>query len=229
MKAKFACLALILTALGGCATGPYADPKDPLEPLNREIYAFNDSVDQAIAAPVARTYKQVVPELVQKGVGHFFGNLGDAWSGVNALLQGQGEAGLTNLMRFTTNTVFGFWGVLDIATEMRMRRTTTNLSDTLGVWGVPTGPYVVLPLLGPSTARGVVGKVGESHAGPVANPLNEVNDKPTRIGLGLLGVVDQRADLLNVTDRLGGLALDPYSFVRDAYLQREAHRISPQQ
>jgi phospholipid-binding lipoprotein MlaA len=213
--------------VGGCATGPYADPKDPLEPLNREIYAFNDAVDQSVAQPVAKAYQQTIPSVVRTGIGNFFSNLGDAWSGVNALMQGKGEAGMTNIMRFTTNTVFGLGGVLDIASEMRMRRTRTDLSDTLGVWGIPSGPYVVIPLLGPSTARGVLGKIGESHAGPVASPLSEVNGDKTRVGATVLQAVDQRARLLSVTDQLSGLALDPYSFVRDAYLQREAQRVSP--
>ena len=229
MKLAQIWLLVVLVTLGGCATGPYADPRDPLEPLNREIYAFNDAIDQSVAQPVAKAYQDTVPSAVRTGVGHFFGNLGDAWSGVNALLQGKGEAGLTNIMRFATNTVFGFWGVLDIASEMQMRRTKTGLSDTLGVWGVPSGPYVVLPLLGPSTARGVLGKVGEGHAGPIATPLKEVNADQTRVGLSVLEIVDQRARLLSVTEQLGGLALDPYSFVRDVYLQREAHRISPEQ
>ena len=225
--------------LVGCASGPYANPADPLEPLNRQVYAFNEVVDEAVAKPVAEAYQSVVPSPVRTGVGNFFGNLGDLWSSFNALLQWEPEHAATGFMRFTVNTVFGFYGVLDLASAMQMPRSDHSLSQTLGVWGVPSGPYVVLPLMGPSTARGVgagilsSGIVDPDHEvnwlqvseGSAPTEMLNIGHSQTQTSVSLVQVVDKRASLLEITDALGGLALDPYSFVRDAYLQRQANKI----
>ena len=233
------CVLLTLSA-AGCATGPYAHPQDPLEPMNRKIYAFNESVDEAVAKPVAKAYRAAVPSPVRTGVSNFFGNLGDLWSSGNALLQLKGEEAATDFMRFVVNTTFGFYGVLDIASEMRMQRTEHTLGETLGVWGVPSGPYLMLPLMGPSTVRNTTAAIASSgmvDSDQQINPLHwseggtpsaalNIEHDLTRTELGLLGAVNQRAKLLGATDALGGLALDPYAFVRDAYLQREAHKIN---
>ena len=240
MKTKLTAALLIGgLALGGCATGPYANPNDPLEPMNRSIYAFNEKLDNAVAKPVATGYRDVVPSPVRTGVSNFFGNLGDLWSSVNAALQLKGEEAGTNFMRCAVNSTFGLYGLLDIASEMRMQRTRHGLGETLGVWGVPNGAYVVWPVFGPSTVRntgaailssGLVDddqKINWLHVSEGGTPTAALNIEhaSTRTNVGLLGAVNQRAELLGVTETLGGLALDPYAFVRDAYLQREIHKI----
>ena len=215
--------AIAAACLGGCATGPQANPADPLEPFNRGVAKFNDTVDEAVMRPVAVGYEKVVPQMVRTGVSNFFSNLGDAWSAVNSALQLKLGDAAENWMRFTFNSVFGFAGVLDIASEMNIERHREDFGQTLGHWGVPAGPYVVLPLLGPSTLRDTV-------ALPVdwqGDPLTYVKPEVTRDGLYVLRVVDVRSNLLRASDVLEGAALDRYSFLRDSYLQRRRAEIGP--
>lgn len=205
--------AVLLTA---CATGPNANPRDPLEPFNRGMYSFNDAVDQAVVKPVATAYREVLPSPVRTGVANFFNNLQDAWSFVNNTLQLKGEGAGNSLVRVGVNTVFGLGGLLDIATEMRIERFTEDFGQTLGYWGVGAGPYLVLPLLGPSTLR-------DTAALPVdiqGNASSHFSDVPTRNSVTVLDLVDRRAQLLNATKMLDEVALDPYTFTRDAFLQR---------
>ena len=205
-----------LLALAGCASGPAADPRDPLEPLNRGIYQFNVDVDRALLKPVATAYVDVAPAPVCTGVNNFFGNLRDGWSAVNGVLQLRPREATENGMRFAINSTFGLVGLLDIASEMGLERTTLDFGMTLGRWGVPDGPYLMLPLLGPSTLR-------DTAALPVdgqGNAVGQVGHIPTRNELRALSVVDQRAGLLRAGDMLQEAALDPYSFLRDSYLQR---------
>jgi phospholipid-binding lipoprotein MlaA len=205
-----------LALLAGCATGPNANPRDPFEPFNREMMRFNEHLDAIALKPAATAYRNVLPPLVRTGVSNFFGNLGDAWSGVNSLLQLHlGDAG-ENILRFSFNTVFGFAGVLDIASELNIERHKEDLGQTLGRWGVPSGPYLMLPFYGPSTVR-------DALALPLnrrGDPVSYVEDWDARWSLYVLRAVDQRANLLRVTSVLGEAALDKYSFTRDAYLQR---------
>lgn len=207
--------------LGGCATGPDANPRDPLEPLNRGIYQFNDAVDTGVIKPVAEAYVEVTPSLVRTGVRNFFGNLADLWSFVNAGLQARPQEAVENLARFNVNTLLGFGGVLDIASEMGIRRTRLDFGQTLGRWGVPSGPYLVLPLLGPSTVRDTTGIVVESSG----DPTEVFGDNATRNSLLGLRIVDTRAGLLRATGLLDQAALDKYSFTRDLYLQRRDNQI----
>ena len=205
-----------LLALAGCASGPAADPRDPLEPLNRSLYQFNVDVDRALLKPVATAYVDVAPVPVRTGVNNFFGNLRDGWSAVNGVLQLRPREATENGMRFAINSTFGLVGLLDIASEMGLERTTLDFGMTLGRWGVPDGPYLMLPLLGPSTLR-------DTAALPVdgqGNVVGQVGHIPTRNELTALRVVDQRAGLLRAGDMLEEAALDPYSFLRDSYLQR---------
>ena len=205
-----------LLALAGCASGPAADPRDPHEPLNRGIYQFNVNVDRALLKPVATAYVDVAPAPVRTGVNNFFGNLRDGWSAVNGVLQLRPREATENGMRFAINSTFGLVGLLDIASEMGLERTTLDFGMTLGRWGVPDGPYLMLPLLGPSTLR-------DTAALPVdgqGNAVGQIGHIPTRNELRALSVVDQRAGLLRAGDMLQEAALDPYSFLRDSYLQR---------
>jgi phospholipid-binding lipoprotein MlaA len=216
-----AATAVSLAALVGCATGPNANPRDPLEPFNRKMMEFNEGLDSIALKPAATAYRNVLPPLVRTGVSNFFGNLGDAWSGVNSLLQMHlGDAG-ENFLRFSFNTVFGFAGVLDIASELNVERHKEDFGQTLGRWGVPSGPYLMLPFFGPSTVR-------DALALPVdrrGDPVYYISDWDARWSLYVLHAIDQRANLLRVTSVLGEAALDKYSFTRDAYLQRRRAQV----
>ena len=214
-----------LVMLVGCATGPQADPRDPFEPFNRGVSTFNDKVDEAVVRPVAVAYRDVVPSPVRTGVHNFFGNLRDAWSSLNALLQGRPKEAAENFMRFNVNTFLGFGGVLDIATEMGIERTPLDVGTTLGRWGVPSGPYLVLPFMGPSSVRDGVGLVIDGRGDWVAQDVDHI---PTRNSLYALRITDTRVVLLPATDMLKDIALDPYVFTRDAYLQRRASQIRGQ-
>lgn len=207
--------------LAGCATGPQANPRDPLEPWNRGVYQFNDAVDRAVLKPAATAYTTVTPGFVQTGVRNFFSNLGDAWSTVNSALQFKGQETMNSFWRFTINSTFGLGGIFDVASEARIPQKKQDFGMTLGHWGVASGPYLVLPLLGPSTVRDTVA-LPVDMAG---NPLGGINDVPVRNSLVGLGVVNQRAQLLDAGNLLNQAALDPYSFMRDAYLQNRESQI----
>jgi phospholipid-binding lipoprotein MlaA len=205
----------------GCATVKNADARDPLESMNRSVFNFNDAVDTVAIKPAARVYEKVVPQLVQKGVHNFLGNLGDVWSMANSALQLKGQHAVESFMRVSVNTVFGLGGVLDIATEMRLERHKEDFGQTLGHWGVKSGPYVVLPILGPSTLRDTV-------AYPVdykGDATHQFNDQATRNSLVALRVTDVRVGLLQAVDSLKEASLDPYTFVRDAYLQKRQNDV----
>ena len=211
-----AALAAVLMALGGCASTGQHNPRDPLEPMNRTVAQFNEGVDSVLLKPVATVYQRHVPALVRTGVSNFFGNLGDLWSGANSLMQLKIHDAAENVMRFSVNTVFGLGGILDLASEMNIERHREDFGKTLGRYGVPAGPYLVLPLLGPSTLR-------DTLALPVDmryNVLSEIKPEATRNALGTLRLVDQRANLLRASSVLEEAALDKYSFTRDAHLQR---------
>ncbi|GAB4211004.1 MAG: VacJ family lipoprotein [Rhodoferax sp.] len=214
-------LAALALSLGACASGPTADPRDPLEPFNRGVYRFIDALDRAIVAPVATGYRDAVPQPVRTGVRNFFNNIQDAWSALNAALQLKGEVAGNNLFRFGVNTVFGLGGLLDIASEMRIPRQTEDFGQTLGHWGVGSGPYLVLPLLGPSTLRDGAA-LGVDACGDLSLGSAEVGKRSTST---VLQLVDKRANLLGATGMLDRVALDPYTFVRDAHLQRRLNAV----
>jgi len=214
--------ALATLLLAGCASGPTALSHDPLEPLNRSVQRFNDGVDEALLQPVASAYRDHLPQPVRTGVGNFFGNLRDLWSSFNAVLQLRPREAAENFMRFNVNTFFGLGGVLDVASEMGIERTTLDMGHTLGRWGVPAGPYLVLPLLGPSSVRDGAGLLVDRQGDWVTQGVDEVS---TRNSLVSLRVVDTRASLLGASELLERAALDKYSFVRDAYLQRRQSQI----
>ncbi|MBS0506175.1 MAG: VacJ family lipoprotein [Proteobacteria bacterium] len=213
--------ALVLGAalLGGCASGPNANPADPFEPYNRSMTTFNDNLDKAVLKPVATLYRDATPQPLRTGVGNFFGNLGDAWSFVNNLLQLRALEAYESMVRFSVNTVLGLGGVLDIASEMGVERHKQDFGLTLGHWGVPTGPYLVLPVLGPSTVRDTVGLSADLFVGDL---VDRVHDVPVRNSLYGLRFIDRRAQLLGATTVLDEAALDPYSFTRDVYLKLRA-------
>ncbi|RYF62869.1 MAG: VacJ family lipoprotein [Comamonadaceae bacterium] len=206
------------TATSAPNDGGYSATPDPFEPYNRVVYRFNDGLDRAVLRPVARTYRDVLPSFVCTGVGNFFGNIGDVWNLANNVMQLKLQASAETFMRLNVNTVFGLGGLLDIASEAGIGRHNEDFGQTLGYWGVPSGPYVMLPLFGPSTVR-------DTAALPVdrwGNPLGDVSDIGARNSLTVLDLVDTRARLLGVTQLLDQAALDSYSFLRDSHLQRRA-------
>jgi phospholipid-binding lipoprotein MlaA len=208
-------LALLAAAmlLGGCAT---AARPDPLESVNRRIFAFNDAVDDAVIRPAAEVYQAVLPRPVRVGLTNFFGNVRDAWSAFNLVLQGRIGDAAKDVLRFSTNTVFGIYGFVDIASELGLERHGEDFGQTLGRWGFPAGAYIVWPILGSSTVRDSIGLPIDVMAAP--DPF--VSGVALRNTLTVTRVVSTRANLLNATQVLDDIALDRYSFVRDAYLQR---------
>lgn len=214
------CVAVVL--LTGCATGPTANPKDPLEPMNRRISVFNDALDDNVLKPVSSSYKENVPDLVQTGVRNVFNNLADIWSTVNNGLQLKGRDTAESLARVVVNTTVGIYGLFDVASHLNLERHPEDFGQTLGYWGVPNGPYVVLPLLGPSTVRDGVSTVGVDLPN---DPLKHIDHIPTRNVTSATRLVSRRASMLKATDLLEGASIDKYAFTRDAYFQYRRSQI----
>lgn len=209
-------LGATLFALGGCASTGSRHPGDPWEGFNRGVWEFNEGVDAALLRPIATAYREAVPPLVRTGVSNFFGNLSDAWSFVNSALQGKMQDAADNFARVQANTVWGVFGIFDVASEFGIERHKEDFGQTLGRWGVPAGPYLMLPLLGPSTLR-------DTAALPIdrkADLVRYIGPDSTRFAAYSLRVVNQRTNLLRVGAMLDEAALDKYSFTRDAHLQR---------
>lgn len=219
MLRRLTLLTLVLLGLAGCAAGP--ERHDPMEPWNRKVMAFNDQVDALALKPLATVYRDAVPPLARTGVSNFFGNLSDVWSAVNSLLQLKIRNTAENVMRVSVNTVFGLGGLLDIATEAGIERHREDFGQTLGRWGVGPGPYLVLPILGSSTLRDTVALPLDIKG----DPLRQLDPDAAFIGLSVLRAVDFRANVLRASDVLDQVALDRYSFVRDAYLQRRRFEV----
>ena len=211
--------------LTGCATVARPDPNDPLESYNRSMTNFNEQVDAMVLKPVATAYREVTPAPVRTGVSNFFANIGDVWSFVNNVLQLRAEAAGSSFMRVNVNTIFGLGGLLDVASELGIERYKQDFGLTLGRWGVGTGPYLVLPILGPSTLR-------DTLALPVdmkGNVVSHVDPVSARNSLYALRAVDVRANLLRAGSVLDSAALDKYSFTRDVFLQVRGSQVDAAQ
>jgi len=206
--------------LQGCATVSQPDPRDPLESFNRSMFTLNEGLDKAILKPVATVYQDVLPSPVRSAVGNFFGNLEDVWSAINNGLQGRGDAMGNSIARVLVNSTIGMFGLADVATDLKIDKRRTNFGMTLGTWGVPTGPYVVLPLLGPATLREVAALPIDRRG----DLVNQVEDEATRTGVGVTSVVDTRAKYLGAGQVVDDDGLDKYIFLRNAYLQRQRYR-----
>jgi phospholipid-binding lipoprotein MlaA len=217
-------VAMILAAFAtGCATGPNANPADPLEPMNRAIFKFNDGLDQAILKPVATGYKEVIPSPIRQGVNNFFNNIGDVWSLFNHLLQFKFQNAVETAGRLGINTFLGLGGILDIATEAGLEPPRADLGQTLGKWGVPSGPYLMIPILGPSNVRDGVALVPQYNVDPVSN----VDHVATRNTMTVTRAINTRSQLLGASDVVDAVALDRYTFIRDAYSQQRQNLIEP--
>lgn len=220
-RAARCCAVAAVVGLQACATVANPDPRDPLESWNRSVFKFNDAIDVAVVKPVAIAYRDVLPHWMRAGVGNFFNNLEDLWSGVNNALQLRGLYTAESFGRVLINTTMGLGGVLDVAGEMNMERHPANFGLTLGRWGVGAGPFLVIPLLGSSTLRDTAAMSVDIGG----NPVRRIEDDATRNALTLLNLVDTRAAYLKAGEVVEEAALDKYSFTRDAFLQRRRNQV----
>ena len=218
-RTAFGAWALALAALSaGGATSPH---NDPLEPVNRKVFSFNDGVDRAVLKPAATAYRKVVPDAVQTGVSNFFDNLQTPWSSANQVLQGRVREGAASAARFGVNSTIGVLGVLDVATGWGMPARSEDFGLTLDTWGVGSGPFVVLPLLGPSNVRDALSLPVDSLG------TLQASDVAVRNSLTATKLVSKRAGMLEMTKLLDQAALDKYAMVREAHLKRR-NRAAPQ-
>ena len=216
---RLSSLALV-AALAGCATT--SNPQDPLEGFNRAMFSFNDTLDKVALKPVATAYRNWLPSFVQTGVNNFFGNLGDVWSSVNGFLQGNVADGTSDVMRVAVNSTLGLGGLLDIGSEAGLQKHNKDFGQTLGKWGVGSGPYLVLPLFGPSNIRDTAALPVDMY-GDIWSYKYPVRWRNTG---SVVRLIDKRANLLDAGGLLDDAALDKYEFVRDAYTQRRQSQIS---
>ena len=214
-------LMLAGTVLAGCATTA-STPEDPWEGMNRSIYAFNDKADRYALKPVAQGYQAVTPLPARTGISNFFGNLNDVWTGFNNLLQGKPKSTLEDLGRFTVNTTVGILGFFDVASEVGLEKHEEDFGQTLAVWGVPDGPYLVLPLFGPSNVRDAGGMVVDRGVFSINYAIENV---PARNSLTALRAVNARANLLGAETTLDEASLDKYVFMRTFYMQHRRDEI----
>lgn len=212
---------LALALLGGCASTH--NPRDPLEPVNRAMYKINDGLDKVVLKPVATVYKTVLPQFVRTGVTNFFNNLYDVLTALNNLLQGKVGDAVSDVGRIAVNTTVGLAGFIDVATEVGLEKHKEDFGQTLGRWGLNSGPYLQLPFFGPSSFRDGVGSVVDFKLDPIQ--LIWRNHIRTRNSVWGLYVINLRANLLDSTKILDEAALDPYEFQRDAYLQRRRNLV----
>lgn len=219
-KALLACLALLSA---GCASLPSGtpDPRDPWERFNRASYKFNDSLDRAVAKPVAKAYKKVTPRVVRTGISNFISNLGSITVIVNDVLQGKMKQAGRDSGRFLLNSTLGLAGILDPASAAGIERGDEDFGQTLGKWGVKSGPYLMLPFLGPSTVRDTAGRIPDQFT----NPLNYVNEWEYRYGVRALDILELRAGLLDLDAQIAE-SHDPYAFIRNAWLQRREFKVT---
>lgn len=213
------CLLLALHLLGGCAVGK--NPRDPFESVNRKIYDFNERVDKAVLIPVARGYRAVLPQFVRQSVSNAFSNVNDVRVALNNALQGKFTTAYSDMGRVFINSTLGVLGLFDIASEAGIERHQEDFGQTLGWWGLGDGPFLMLPLFGPSSGRDLVG-FGVDR---LADPVTYVDPSQSRYALSGTRLVNRRAELLDATRVLDVAALDEYEFVRDAYLQRRRNLV----
>jgi phospholipid-binding lipoprotein MlaA len=216
------CALGLLLSLTGCASldAEFSDTRDPYEDINRHIYAFNETLDHYMLRPLSQGYQQITPTPVNQSITHFFNNLNSLTTLLNSLLQHKPQAAGHTAVRFALNSTVGLAGLLDVATPLGWPQHQEDFAQTLGTWGMQSGPYLVLPVFGPSSIRDLAGILADWWT----EPLNALPNNTPKYALRSLSLIDQRADLLPLS-RVLDQALDPYSFVRDAYLQRQATAI----
>jgi len=222
LKKGLVCMAIATTAvLSGCASLTSQKENDPLEYVNRSIYTFNEKADEYVLEPAAKGYQYVTPETVDRGVTNFFSNLDDVVVFVNDLLQLKFNQAFSDAGRVVVNSTIGVLGFMDMATDMGMPKHHEDFGQTLGAYGVGTGPYVVLPILGPSTLRDTLGLFADSFV----DPVQQINDSDTMWSAIVLEGVDLRADLISSKKILDQASLDPYEFLRSGYFQHREYLV----
>lgn len=220
----------VMVFLNGCATTPVNDAQDPWQGWNRGVQTFNDRVDDYVMKPVARGYRWITPDIVDRGVSNFFSNIGDIRVTINDLLQGKFAQSAFDGTRFLLNSTFGLAGFVDVASNVDLPKHHEDFDQTLGVWGIASGPYLVLPFLGSSSPRGVLGLVGDTAMNPIS--YTGVYLSPAMVssavsgGMGALNAADLRADNLETEKIASEAALDRYAFFRGAYLSQRNYLIN---
>jgi phospholipid-binding lipoprotein MlaA len=210
----------------GCASIPAGmepSPRDPWEPFNRSVFEFNEGLDKYLLKPVVAAYRFILPEIVREGIYNFFSNYSDIYTALQNLLQGKPDYAFNDLMRVAVNTIFGLGGLMDVATPGGLEKHKEDWGQTFGVWGVPSGTYVVLPFFGPSTVRDTFGTAADLETDYLFKYIPDVGLRNSITGLR---VVNARNTYYEAGDLLDGAALDKYSFIRDAYLQRREYQIN---
>ena len=225
-KLKHVVLLGIATAMVGCASlpaGVQPSPQDPWEPFNRSVFEFNEGLDAYVLKPVVAGYRFVLPEFVRDGIYNFFSNYSDIYTALQNLLQGKPDYAFSDLMRVVVNTTFGLGGLIDMATPGGLPKHKEDWGQTFGVWGIPSGPYVVLPFFGPSNVRDTFGTAADMESDYLFRLLPDVALRNSITGLR---VVNARNTYYDAGDLLDGAAIDKYSFMRDAYIQRREYQIN---
>ena len=212
-----ACAAALL--LAGCALGPTRE--DPFEPMNRVSYQVHEAIDGALIKPLAQAYLDYAPKPLRQAITNFFGNIDDMFSVVNDLLQGKPDKAGNDLGRVITNTGFGILGLIDIASDAGIEKGNEDFGQTFAVWGIPQGPYIFVPLFGPTTVRDGTGWIVRAYS----SPITYLPDVSTRNILWSVGYVDLRASALQAESVVNQAALDRYTFIRRAYLQRREYLV----
>jgi phospholipid-binding lipoprotein MlaA len=210
----------------GCASIPAGvepSPRDPWEPFNRSVFEFNEGLDKYLLKPVVAAYRFILPEIVREGIYNFFSNYSDIYTALQNLLQGKPDLAFNDLMRVAVNTIFGLGGLMDLATPGGLPKHKEDWGQTFGVWGLPSGPYVVLPFFGPSTIRDTFGTAADLETDYLFKYIPDVGLRNSITGLR---VINARNTFYEAGDLLDGAALDKYSFIRDAYLQRREYQIN---
>lgn len=219
--------AAAIALVSGCATVTNPSANDPWESYNRTMDKINYNVDQALIRPIAMTYKALTPQPARTCISNMFNNVGDVWSAVNSFAQGRPHDFFNTLGRVLFNSTMGLGGCFDVASKTGASSIPNSLGTTLGVWGIGSGPYVVLPIIGPSTVRDGTALAGGLALGfSETSPIVALKNVPVRNSILGLYFVDLRTGLLDAEDLVNNIALDRYSFIRDAYLQRRQAEIN---
>ena len=221
-KFFFVFLIAFLTACSSLPTGTERSPADPWEPFNRSIFSFNEGLDDYVLKPISEGYRFVLPKLVREGISNFFSNYRDIYTALNNLLQGNIDLAFSDLIRVMVNTIFGLGGTIDMATPAGLEKHTADFGQTFGVWGVPSGPYVVLPFFGPSSVRDTFGTAADLESDYLFSFVSNIGLRNTITGIR---VVNARNNYFEAGELVEGAAIDKYSFLRDSYIQRRQYQI----